>query len=62
MSRFPFGLDRDAVTKQFEVISEGLKNGDVIPHAVSYSEDQTDEEFRIRTVTLKFAMKEPGNG
>lgn len=60
--KFPFGLDRDRVTEQFEAITEGLKSGDVIPQAVTYSEDEMQDEFRMRTVTLKFAIKEPGNG
>lgn len=57
MKQFPFGLDHDRVTEQFAAIADGLKNGDVIPQAVTYAEDQTTDEFITRTVSLTFAMK-----
>lgn len=60
--KFPFGLDRDRVTEQFEAITEGLKSGDVIPQAVTYSEDEIQDDFQMRTVTLKFAMKGKNDG
>lgn len=62
MKSFPFGLDKDQVTEQFTTIAEGLKLGEVIPQEVRYAEDQTQDDFVLRTVTLKFAMKkEAGN-
>ena len=60
--RFPFGLDRDRLTKEFGAIAEGLRTGEVIPQSVTYSEDEIQDDFQMRTVTLKFAMKEKRDG
>lgn len=65
MKQFPFGLDRDRINEQFSAIAEGLQNGDVIPQAVTYAEDQSGDDFVTRTVSLTFAMKvdkENGDG
>jgi hypothetical protein len=60
--KFPFGLDRERLTEQFEAITAGLKSGEVIPQAVTYSEDEIQDDFQMRTVTLKFAMKGATDG
>lgn len=57
MANFPFGLDRDRLQDQFDAIAEGLKNGDCIPRAVSYLENETDDEFVTRTISLTFNMR-----
>jgi hypothetical protein len=64
MKKFPFGLDRERIVRDIAAIHEGLGNGEVIPQAVSYDEEQVTDDFTVRTITLKFAIKneEPSNG
>jgi hypothetical protein len=56
MKKFPFGLDRERIVRDIAAIHNGLANGDVIPQAVSYDEQQGHDDFTIRTITLKFAI------
>jgi hypothetical protein len=57
MKKFPFGLDRERIVQDIAAIHEGLSTGDVFPQAVSYDEEQAQDDFTIRTITLRFAIK-----
>lgn len=60
MKKFPFGLDHDKVTEEFVAIANGLSSGEVIPQEVTYINHEAHDEFAVKTVTLKFAIKVNG--